>query len=196
MAGDYTRRTFTSAKDHSGVLMQQGRVTLDADWNELVDATDHRLRAEIVDTLGRCVFSRETPDAFLIALSGGALTIGRGRAYVDGILAENHGAGAAAFDPVLAEDFGVDPVDYLKQPYYPNPDPLPATGTYVAYLDVWQREVTALQDPDLVEKAIGVDTATRIQNAWQVRLLEGQATWTATRSSPPGTRSRHRPPAV
>ena len=173
MAGDYTRMTFTSAKDHSGVLMQQGRVTLDADWNELVDATDHRLRSEIVDTLGRCVFSRETPDAFLISLSGGALTIGRGRAYVDGILAECHGAGVAAFDPVLADDFGVDPVDYLKQPYDPNPDPLPATGTHVAYLDVWKREVTALQDPDLVEKAIGIDTATRIQNAWQVRLLEG-----------------------
>jgi hypothetical protein len=173
MAGDYTRMTFRSAKDHSGVLMQQGRVTLDADWNELVDVTDHRLRAGIVDALGRCVFSRETPDAFLISLGGGALTIGRGRAYVDGILAECHGAGVAAFDPVLAEDFGVDPVDYLKQPYYPNPDPLPATGTYVAYLDVWKREVTALEDPDLVEKAIGIDTATRIQNAWQVRLLEG-----------------------
>src|SRR5262249_30398549 len=170
---DYTRMSFKSSKDHSGVLMQQGRVTLDADWNELVDVVDYRLRAEIVDTLGRCVFSRETPDAFRIGLAGGVLTIGRGRALVDGILAECHGAGAHAYDPVLGELYGVDPVDYLDQPYYPNPDPLPATGTYLAYLDVWQREVTYLEDADLIEKAIAVDTATRMQSAWQVRLLEG-----------------------
>src|SRR5262249_27106700 len=113
MAGDYTRMSFKSSKDHSGVLMQQGRVTLDADWNELVDVVDYRLRAEIVDTLGRCVFSRETPDAFRIGLAGGVLTIGRGRALVDGILAECHGAGAHAYDPVLGELYGVDPVDYL-----------------------------------------------------------------------------------
>ena len=66
MAGDYTRRTFTSKADHSGVLMQQGRVTLDADFNELVELLDHRLRAEVVDMFGRCVISprdaRRVPD--------------------------------------------------------------------------------------------------------------------------------------
>src|SRR5882724_12064586 len=129
MAGDYTRMTFKSRKDHSGVLMQQGRVTLDADWNEQVDLLDHRLRAEIVDALGRCVFSRETPDAFLVGLAGGKLTIGRGRAFVDGLLAECHGSGALAYDPVLGEQYGTDPVDYATQPYLPNPAPLPTSGT-------------------------------------------------------------------
>ena len=48
---------------------------------------------------------------------------------------------------------------------------LSETGTHLAYLDVWQREVTHLEDPDLIETAIGVDTASRLQTVWQVRVL-------------------------
>jgi Family of unknown function (DUF6519)/Right handed beta helix region len=185
MAGDYTRMTFKSRKDYSGVLMQQGRVTLDADWNELVEALDHRLRAEIVDTLGRCVYSRETPDAFQIAAAGGSLTIGPGRAYIHGLLVENHGAEPLEYDPVMGELRGTAPIDFDKQPYFPNAPAVPPTGTYVAYLDVWQREVTYLEDADLVEKAIAVDTAARVQNAWKVGLLEAD-TGTTCDSDLPG----------
>ena len=101
--------------------------------------------------------------------------IGRGRAYVHGILAECHGADPQVYDAVLGEEHGTQPIAYDKQPYFPNANvvaPLPTTGTHIAYLDVWRREVTALENPDLVEKAIAVDTATRLQTAWQVRLLE------------------------
>jgi Family of unknown function (DUF6519)/Right handed beta helix region len=180
MHGDYTRMTFRPRKDPAGVLMQQGRVTLDADWNELVELVDRRFRAETVDALGRCYVSKETPSAFAITLSGGALLIGRGRAYVDGLLAENHGGTPASatlpeYDAVVGEVHGAETVKYEEQPYLLDAAtvaPLPTSGTYVAYLDVWQREVTYLQDPELVEKAIAVDTATRLQTAWQVRLLE------------------------
>ena len=34
MKGDFTRDTFDAAKHFSRVLMQQGQVQLDADWNE------------------------------------------------------------------------------------------------------------------------------------------------------------------
>jgi hypothetical protein len=175
MHGDYTRMTFVPRKDPAGVLMQQGRVTLDADWNELVELVDRRFRAETVDALGRCYVSKETPNAFAIALSGGTLTIGPGRAYVHGLLAENHGADPPEYDAVLGEVRGTAPLKYEDQPYLldaANIAPLPTTGTYVVYIDAWEREVTYLQDGDLVEKAIAVDTATRLQNAWQVRLLE------------------------
>ena len=37
MPGDYSRRIFRNRKHYSGVLMQQGRVQLDADWNEQLD---------------------------------------------------------------------------------------------------------------------------------------------------------------
>ena len=44
-------------------------------------------------------------------------------------------------------------------------------GRWLVYLDVWRREVTHLQDPELIEPAVNVDTTTRYQTAWQVRLL-------------------------
>ena len=60
---------------------------------------------------------------------------------------------------------------YLTQPYWPTPDPLPTSGSHLAYLDVWQREVTHLESPDLAEVAVGVDTTARWQTVWQVRVL-------------------------
>ena len=185
MPGDYTRFTYNPLEDHAGVFMQQGRVQLDADWNELVELLDRRWRAETVDIIGRCVVPKETPDGFKIAIAGSGLTIGRGRLYAHGLLAENHGTGVPEFDAILGEVRGPDPIPYLNQPYYPNPQPLPAAGAgpLLIYADVWRREVTALEDPDLVEKAVGVDTATRIQTVWQVRALPNVGNITC--STPP-----------
>ena len=42
MSGDYSRVRFDAKNDFSGVLMQQGRVQLDADWNEWVALLDRR----------------------------------------------------------------------------------------------------------------------------------------------------------
>ena len=95
----------------------------------------------------------------------------RGRMYVDGLLAENHGDPVDGFDPMLAEQGRHQAGDYGKQPYWPTPDPLP-TGRYRARLP---RRVAARGDPveapDLVEPAVGVDTTARTQTVWQVRLL-------------------------
>ena len=175
MSGDYSRKTFNPLRDFSGVLMQQGRVQLDADWNELVGIISRRLRAETTDIIGRGTVPKETPDGFKIEISGGTLTIGRGRIYVDGLLAENHGKLPLEFDAVLSEQRGTLPLPYDEQPYFPNAAtvaPAPTEGgPYLVYLDVWQREVTYLQVPDLIEKAVGVDTTTRLQTVWQVRVL-------------------------
>src|SRR5574341_947277 len=110
MSGDYSRQRFDVKNDFGGVLMQQGRVQLDADWNELVSILDRRLRAGTADVIGRSVVPKETPDGFRIQLSAGVLTIGRGRIYVDGLLAENHGKAPLEFDPVLAEQRGALPL--------------------------------------------------------------------------------------
>ncbi|MEI6900677.1 MAG: DUF6519 domain-containing protein, partial [Bacteroidota bacterium] len=37
MKGDFTRSTFNKEKHYHDVRMQQGRVMLDADWNEQQD---------------------------------------------------------------------------------------------------------------------------------------------------------------
>ena len=183
MKGDISRYRFNARNGFSGVNQQQGRVQLDADWNEWTDVIDRRTRAETVDTYGVfpstgiggvAVVSPQTPDAFLIEVIAGKLSIGQGRMYVDGLLAENFGDenGPQDFDPLLAELRGQNPLAYTQQPYNPDPVDLPATGPHLAYLEVWQRGVSHLQRPDLVEKAIGVDTTTRTQTVWQVRLLQ------------------------
>src|SRR5262249_35506332 len=60
-----------------------------------------------------------------------------------------------------------------------------ASGTYLAYLDVWQRHVTALEQPDLIEVALGgPDTTTRTRTVWQLKVeLVGNLAANVTRSA-------------
>lgn len=50
--GDFTRLRFDPRRHYSGVRMQQGRVQLDADWNEQVDVVAHRIRTGTFDLVG------------------------------------------------------------------------------------------------------------------------------------------------
>ena len=52
MKGDFTRDTFDRTKHYSSVLMQQGRVQLDADWNEQARLLLHRLEMLARDLIG------------------------------------------------------------------------------------------------------------------------------------------------
>lgn len=174
MANDFSRVRLNPLLDFAGVELKQGAVMLDADANELTAILDRRLRALASDILGRATVSSTTPDAFKISVSGAALSIGKGRLYADGLLAENHGAPSndaadRLFDSLLAEPQFADPILYTAQPYLPNPPALPAASRHMVYLDVWNREVTHLERPDLVESAIGVETTSRLQTVWQVR---------------------------
>ena len=100
MSFDKSRFTFDPWNDYCGVVMQQGRVQLDSDWNEWLAELSRRIQAGTLDTLGRAVYPATTPFAFHIQASnsGGtnSISIGPGRMYVDGLLAENHGARSAA----------------------------------------------------------------------------------------------------
>src|SRR5438046_642182 len=104
MTADYSRWPQRGGRDFAAVLLQQGRVRPDADWNEAALVTDRRERLETIDGLGRVVVPTETADAFRIALGGaGDLDLGLGRAYVDGILVENHGPNLGPFNAITAE---------------------------------------------------------------------------------------------
>ncbi len=52
MNGDFSRDTFQPTHRYSRVLMQQGRVLLDADWNEQTSILLHQLRALARDLIG------------------------------------------------------------------------------------------------------------------------------------------------
>lgn len=189
MAADLSRIRLNPLLDYAGVELKQGGVLLDADANELVAIIDRRLRALASDTLGRATVSSTTPDAFKITVAAGALQIGKGRLYVDGLLAENHGASSTdpakrTFDSLMAEPAFTEKIGYSAQPYLPSPPPLPTAGRHLVYLDVWNREVTHLERPELIESAVAVETSSRIQTVWQVRVLADDAGRTTTCSTP------------
>ena len=124
MSFDVSKFSFRPWNDFLGVVMQQGRVQLDSDWNDFVAQLTRRLQAGSLDTFGRSVVPRETPEGFRITVGGAnnELTIGPGRIYVDGLLAENHGQPYAkkwSWDTRLAELTGTDPVSLVRQPYLP-----------------------------------------------------------------------------
>ncbi|HEY3860550.1 MAG TPA: DUF6519 domain-containing protein [Verrucomicrobiae bacterium] len=186
MSFDCSRVTFNPWDDYLGVVMQQGRVQLDSDWNEWLSEFARRIQAGTLDTFGRAAYPKNvTPAAFQITASVSAsganqISIGPGRMYVDGLLAENHGARASAqWDPALAELSGspqpppatpTGTIDFTAQPYYPGAT-LSGNGPFLAYLDVWIRAVTYLEHQKLVDKAVGVDTTGRLQTVWQVKTM-------------------------
>ena len=153
MKGDFTRVTFDPAKQYSAVLMQQGRVQLDADWNEQAAIHQHYLRALAADLIGPFGGPAEkdgTPGrGFKLALrpADNKPVVLPGRYYVDGIAAENP---REIDGPPLVE---------------PTPG-----KRYLLYLDVWERHILHFQDELLREVALlGADTATRSKVVWQVR---------------------------
>lgn len=160
MPGDHSRFTFDARRRFAGVRMQQGRVQLDADWNEEHDILAERTRLLALDVGGTAWLPEDTtPDAFLVGIIPGDLSLGEGRLWLDGR---------------LAEIFPGEGVTYLKQPFLPDPPAIVAGGAIV-FLDLWERDVSWAEDPRLLDVALGgIDTTTRVQQVWQVKLQPDQ----------------------
>jgi len=168
MKGDFSRFTFNPRKHYTRVLMQQGRVQLDADWNETVEIHCHDLRNVMRDLIGPyggpidyCGFRITGSGASArqkgqrqqekLHLQRGDFLIGKGRYYVDAIACEN-----------------ASETTYCTQTDYPS-KPL-KKGVYLVYLDVWERHITNMEDPEIREVGLGgPDTITRVRVVWQVK---------------------------
>ncbi|QTA89078.1 DUF6519 domain-containing protein [Desulfonema magnum] len=154
MKGDYSRITFDPKKHYSGVLVQQGRVQTDADINEQFEIARHRMETEVKDFIGQSGTPEKNP-GFEIKGENGDFLIGKGRFYVDGMLIENE-----------------NDMRFTEQPDLPDEELPGDDGLYLAYLDVWRHHLTALEEPDMRDAALGdQDTAARLKNLWQVKLL-------------------------
>ncbi len=172
MTTDISRKTFDHRRATTWTTTMQGRVATDAPKNEDKRIRDRRLRAGMVDLIGRCGYPEALPTSFEISVLGGGLQIGAGRYYVDGHLAENFGTGLESFDDVLSEMRAPGPVPFDDQPFLPGVVPdAPADGRHLVYLDVWQRDVTFLEDDSILDPAVPVDTFARRQTVWQVRTF-------------------------
>jgi Family of unknown function (DUF6519) len=162
--GDFSR-PLPDGDTYSRVLMQQGRVLMDADWNAAIAellAAQRLFAADLIgphggpdDNLGFAITPASpngTPD----------LQIGSGVYYVDGIRCVLPGAAGAQIlwseqpDPPFLADPG-------------SPPDLPP-GPYLVYLDVWERLVTSQEDESIRDVALGgPDTTARSTIVWQVR---------------------------
>lgn len=70
MKGDFSRFSFDPARHYSGVLLQQGRVQTDADWNEQAEITAHRHATGLRDLIGPAGVPRDRA-GYAIAAHGG-----------------------------------------------------------------------------------------------------------------------------
>lgn len=172
MKGDFTRFTFQPEKHYTGVYMQQGRLQLDSDWNEQVEIQKHLLRTytrHLIDGSphGGSGAPGQKDDkqnfAILHLAEAPDFTIAKGHIYVDGILCE------AQKDFVYSKQ--TDHPDALKVDL--GTEGLQKGKKYTAYLDVWEQNITALDDQAIAETALnGLDTTTRTKVVYQVKLIQ------------------------
>jgi len=189
MHADLTRWTHDPAFAYRSVLLQQGRVLLDSDWNEQAAITAHHDTARTADVVGASGGPAPLDGGLgpfaIVDLDNGLeasgapwarLGVTPGHYYVDGVLAES------APDPATPAAAGAWPL--ADQPFRPTigsgagaspgleePPAADGDGRYAAYLDVFEHTVSADERPELLESALGgPDTAMRQQTAWQVSL--------------------------
>jgi hypothetical protein len=192
MKGDFSRSTHRDTNRYSSVRLQQGRVLLDAEWNEQADLGLQRERTASIDVIGRTGAPKHAPGEFrqfqvALADEGRDLILAPGHIYVDGLRCENH------------RDEGTR---LSRQPDLPGVALPVDDGLFAVYLDVWERHVTAVDQspggfPALREVALGgPDTATRVQVLWQARLVETEEKGCGAFVAPPAPTGRLRARAV
>ena len=177
MPSDRSRSTDPIRHGYTGVVAQQGRVILDRDFNAQQGLTADRIARDALDFVGPC----GTPDdGFRISLPGqsppsppfwsppvsvptsppetpggrGDFLIKPGTMYV---------GGQRIFFP--PDQNGV-PItySYFDQPDWVEPSPPAEARMELVWLDVMEQEVSAVEDPDLLEVALGgPDTTQRLK---------------------------------
>lgn len=175
MRGDFSSWRDEEKQNFVGVLHQQGRVLLDADWNAQTELNNHWQDTAGADIIGDGVAAvpASKPDSFRVTQAEFVtppnridLTVTPGRVWADGILYELDGP-----------DAGVKRTATYLQP--PIQDPaatfptIPSDTRDAVILEVWREEVSAFQLPDLLfEPALGdPDTTERVLTSAAFRLF-------------------------
>ena len=158
MYGDFSRLTFDESDDYAAVWSQQGRVTLDSDFNELTSIVLSHLRGLTVDTLGP--FAAGYPGtAFKVSRhpsDPNDLLIEPGHYYVNGLRCQ-----LPATATFLARS-----LRSLAGQRAPRQLP---ERPYLVELVVWEQTITAVTEPSLLEPALG-GSDTTVRTAVRFRL--------------------------
>ena len=166
---DVSRWATDFRKRYGGVRMQQGRVLTDDDFNEAerLDAEDTRVtRLHVIGESGSpdAGFSVQSPGT--TAAGAPTFQIAAGTFYLGGLRLE--ASAAEAFE--LQKDF---------LPFVQATDGIPAVGvgttrTDLVWIEAWQQNVSAVEDTEIFEKALGgPDSAERLRTMRRVHVAPG-----------------------
>jgi hypothetical protein len=193
MPSDKTRTSDDVRQGYKGPVMQEGRVILDRDFNALQETVSAAIEADVLDIIGPCgtpddgfgisVPAISSPPAPALWVPPAPLVapaphrfdflISPGTMYV---------GGQRAVFP--AADPGQQPFtySYFDQPDWIQPDdpssgsPLVSPEVEFVYLHVFEQEVSAVEDSDLKDVALGgPDTTQRLRLMRRVERLAVQA---------------------
>ena len=164
MAGDRARVSYDPSRKWRGLIAQQGRVTVEADWNEAAALDADRARQLTRDAIGTI----GTPDGGYVvtaipaagsppagspppgsppASGPGDLIIGPGTLYVGGERLD--------LDAPVAYSAQPDWLDHSTDPRW-SPPAVPAGTSYeLVVLLASEQEVSAVEDPALADVALG-----------------------------------------
>lgn len=154
MHGDFSRDSDQPIKQFTRVLMQQGRLLLDSDWNEQSEIVTRFLRTLAGDLIGwHGGPSVETDGSTPPAPQSGPLLVTKdadnrlfvsgGRYYVDGLMTD------------LPPSATFVPVERNRESELPQ---------RIVIADLYEQHVTATSDSELLDPALGgLDTTTRTQ---------------------------------
>lgn len=168
MHGDFSRDSFDPKKNFTRVLMQQGRLIVDADWNEQSAIVLNYLRTLAADIIGwhggpgvapgfGTQYGTTPAGPFLVTVdtsnNNNVVSVSGGRYYLDGMQITEEG-------PIA---------DSLIQKDNANSVPL---DNKLLYLDVSECHVVAERDDSIRDDALfGLETTSRIRLVTRIRLL-------------------------
>ncbi|HEX2854236.1 MAG TPA: DUF6519 domain-containing protein [Opitutaceae bacterium] len=168
---DLSRHATDFRKKYTGVRMQQGRVLTDDDFNEQarLDAEDtRRTRIDVIGPVGSpddgFLITNPVPRSFGTTFTT-TFTIKAGTFYLGGQRLT-----------LEADELYHLQKDWLQQGAAAGDRPSAPAGSRfdLAYLETWQQPVSAIEDSELLEVALGgPDTSARIRNLRRVRVLSG-----------------------
>lgn len=148
MGSDRARISYDQQQQYRAVVAQQGRVTLEADWNEAQQIASEEMREEVLDFVG----SSGTPDngyEVIAATQPFDFATKAGTMYVGGVRAFS----TQSIQYSNQQDW----LDHVGDPNWVSPAELanvPPTPELV-YLLLREQEVSAVEDSALLEKALG-----------------------------------------
>jgi len=144
---DISRDSFNPLKNYTGVLLQQGRALVDAEWNEQVAVINHQMRksfAELTKTLGPFCEEFKPNDRG----DGFRVQMGNGSFFVDGVRCE----------PKREVE--------VSSPFASNEPDLTLS------VHAWEamEQCPAMQDPALA----GADSGRRTKIEWNLQIDKGR----------------------